>query len=69
MDAEAARSCRYLEDLCHGMQAMRKPLLAAVNGHAVRLFLFFFFVYSPLSLQCYSTCSHHGLDTMETLTA
>ncbi|KAL2213042.1 ClpP/crotonase [Sarocladium strictum] len=35
MDAEAARSCRYLEDLCHGMQAMRKPLLAAVNGHAL----------------------------------
>ncbi|KAK0388985.1 hypothetical protein NLU13_2562 [Sarocladium strictum] len=35
MDAEAARSCRYLEDLCHGMQALRKPLLAAVNGHAL----------------------------------
>ena len=35
MDGETARSCRYLEDLCHGMQAVRKPLLAAVNGHAV----------------------------------
>lgn len=35
MDAEAARSCRYLEDLCHGMAAVRKPILAAVDGPAV----------------------------------
>ncbi|EWZ45668.1 enoyl-CoA hydratase [Fusarium oxysporum f. sp. radicis-lycopersici 26381] len=35
MDAEAARSCRYLEDLCHGMAAVRKPILAAVDGPAL----------------------------------
>ncbi|KAJ4250660.1 hypothetical protein NW762_011919 [Fusarium torreyae] len=35
MDAEAARSCRYLEDLCLGMAAVRKPILAAVDGPAL----------------------------------
>ncbi|KAF4501294.1 enoyl- hydratase [Fusarium agapanthi] len=35
MDTEAARSCRYLEDLCHGMAAVRKPVLAAVDGPAL----------------------------------
>lgn len=40
LDAAGARSRRYLEDLCSGMAAVRKPLLAAVNGPAVRHFLF-----------------------------
>ncbi|KAG5989436.1 hypothetical protein E4U54_004337 [Claviceps lovelessii] len=35
LDAAGARSCRYLEDLCLGMSAVRKPLLAAVNGPAL----------------------------------
>ncbi|KAL5095093.1 putative enoyl-CoA hydratase [Trichoderma sp. SZMC 28011] len=35
LDAAAARSCRYLEDLCTGMAAVRKPLLAAVEGPAL----------------------------------
>ncbi|KAG6031731.1 hypothetical protein E4U41_007462 [Claviceps citrina] len=35
LDANGARSCRYLEDLCLGMSAVRKPLLAAVNGPAL----------------------------------
>lgn len=35
LDAAGARACRYLEDLCLGMSAVRKPLLAAVNGPAV----------------------------------
>lgn len=35
LDAAGARACRYLEDLCDGMGAVRKPLLAAVNGPAV----------------------------------
>ncbi|KAF4974002.1 hypothetical protein FZEAL_9046 [Fusarium zealandicum] len=35
MDAESARSCRYLEDLCHGMASVRKPILAAVDGPAL----------------------------------
>ncbi|PFH55602.1 hypothetical protein XA68_17959 [Ophiocordyceps unilateralis] len=37
LDSAGARSCRYLEDLCHGMEAVRKPLVAAVNGPAVRV--------------------------------
>ena len=37
LDEVAARSCRYLEDLCMGMRSVRKPLLAAVNGPAVSL--------------------------------
>ncbi|KAL6866869.1 ClpP/crotonase-like domain-containing protein [Trichoderma novae-zelandiae] len=35
LDAADARSCRYLEDLCHGMASVRKPLLAAVEGPAL----------------------------------
>ncbi|KZZ95480.1 Crotonase, core [Moelleriella libera RCEF 2490] len=35
LDAAGARACRYLEDLCDGMGAVRKPLLAAVNGPAL----------------------------------
>ncbi|KAK1244464.1 hypothetical protein MKX07_003263 [Trichoderma sp. CBMAI-0711] len=35
LDAAGARSCRYLEDLCHGMASVRKPLLAAVEGPAL----------------------------------
>ncbi|KAG6121345.1 hypothetical protein E4U13_004872 [Claviceps humidiphila] len=35
LDAAGARACRYLEDLCLGMSAVRKPLLAAVNGPAL----------------------------------
>ncbi|KAK2600026.1 hypothetical protein QQS21_005260 [Conoideocrella luteorostrata] len=35
LDSAGARSCRYLEDLCVGMAAVRKPLLAAVNGPAL----------------------------------
>ncbi|UKZ56837.1 hypothetical protein TrVGV298_010681 [Trichoderma virens] len=35
LDAAAARSCRYLEDLCTGMASVRKPLLAAVEGPAL----------------------------------
>ncbi|RGP77177.1 enoyl- hydratase [Fusarium longipes] len=37
LDAEAARDCRYLSDLCSGMQAVRKPLIAAVEGMACDL--------------------------------
>lgn len=36
LDASTARSTRYLEDLCRGMSAVRKPVIAAVNGPAVR---------------------------------
>ncbi|PHH71481.1 hypothetical protein CDD80_5247 [Ophiocordyceps camponoti-rufipedis] len=35
LDSAGARSCRYLEDLCHGMEAIRKPVVAAVNGPAL----------------------------------
>jgi len=35
MDAEAARQCRYLQDLCAGMAAVRKPIIAAAEGMAV----------------------------------
>lgn len=35
MDGIEARSLRYLEDLCSGMRAVRKPMLAAVEGMAV----------------------------------
>ncbi|KAM0359600.1 hypothetical protein ACHAP4_003196 [Fusarium culmorum] len=37
LDAEGARYCRYLSDLCTGMQAVRKPLIAAVEGMACDL--------------------------------
>ncbi|KAF5560004.1 enoyl hydratase [Fusarium napiforme] len=37
LDAEDARGCRYLADLCSGMQAVRKPLIAAVEGMACDL--------------------------------
>ncbi|POR37427.1 Uncharacterized protein TPAR_02360 [Tolypocladium paradoxum] len=37
LDAAGARSCRYLEDLCSGMAAVCKPVLAAVNGPACDL--------------------------------
>ncbi|KPA38126.1 enoyl- hydratase [Fusarium langsethiae] len=37
LDAEGARDCRYLSDLCSGMQAVRKPLIAAVEGMACDL--------------------------------
>lgn len=36
LDAEAAAQRRYLEDLCNGMRDVKKPLLAAVEGIAVR---------------------------------
>ncbi|KAH7233600.1 ClpP/crotonase-like domain-containing protein [Fusarium tricinctum] len=35
LDAESARGCRYLADLCAGMRAVRKPLIAAVEGMAL----------------------------------
>lgn len=35
LDTNKARSCRFLEDLCSGLTAVRKPLLAAMNGPAV----------------------------------
>ncbi|KAH7160488.1 ClpP/crotonase-like domain-containing protein [Dactylonectria estremocensis] len=35
MDAEGARGCRYLSNLCDGMRAVRKPLIAAVEGMAL----------------------------------
>ncbi|KAJ6444926.1 crotonase, core [Purpureocillium lavendulum] len=35
LDSAGARSCRYLEDLCSGVAAVRKPVIAAVNGPAV----------------------------------
>ncbi|EFY99894.2 enoyl-CoA hydratase/isomerase family protein [Metarhizium robertsii] len=35
LDSAGARSCRYLENLCVGMTAVRKPLIAAVNGPAL----------------------------------
>ncbi|KAK4092855.1 hypothetical protein PCL_11525 [Purpureocillium lilacinum] len=34
LDSAGARSCRYLEDLCSGVAAVRKPVIAAVNGPA-----------------------------------
>lgn len=41
LDGEEARRVRYLEDLCLGLRSVRKPLLAAVEGMAVRHFSFF----------------------------
>ncbi|KAK7425593.1 hypothetical protein QQZ08_007916 [Neonectria magnoliae] len=35
LDADAARGRRYLADLCAGMRAVRKPLIAAVEGIAL----------------------------------
>lgn len=35
LDAEEAKFVRYLEDLCLGMMAFGKPIIAAVNGPAV----------------------------------
>ncbi|KAH6988200.1 ClpP/crotonase-like domain-containing protein [Ilyonectria sp. MPI-CAGE-AT-0026] len=35
MDAETARGCRYLRNLCDGMRAVCKPLIAAVEGIAL----------------------------------
>ncbi|WZH49646.1 ClpP/crotonase-like domain-containing protein [Fusarium acuminatum] len=37
LDAESARGCRYLADLCAGMRAVRNPLIAAVEGMACDL--------------------------------
>lgn len=37
IDTESAQRRRYLEDLCKGLEAVRKPLIAAVEGMAVRL--------------------------------
>ncbi|KAM5344226.1 hypothetical protein ACJ41O_012763 [Fusarium nematophilum] len=37
LDAEAARGRRYLADLCTGMRAVRKPMIAAVEGMACDL--------------------------------
>ncbi|KAM0122631.1 hypothetical protein ACP6JC_000698 [Aspergillus fumigatus] len=34
LDGESARQKRYLEDLCHGMKQVRKPIIAAVEGRA-----------------------------------
>lgn len=39
IDTEAAQKRRYLEDLCNGLQAVRKPLIAAVEGMAVNITL------------------------------
>lgn len=35
LDAEGARKCRYLENLCQGLKNVRKPVIAAVEGMAV----------------------------------
>ncbi|KXJ91584.1 ClpP/crotonase-like domain-containing protein [Microdochium bolleyi] len=35
MNSEGARKCRYLEDLCSGMAAVRKPVIAALEGLAL----------------------------------
>ncbi|KAH7109131.1 ClpP/crotonase-like domain-containing protein [Dactylonectria macrodidyma] len=35
MDAEAAQGCRYLSNLSDGMRAVRRPLIAAVEGMAL----------------------------------
>ncbi|KAG9251350.1 ClpP/crotonase-like domain-containing protein [Emericellopsis atlantica] len=35
LDAEAARQTRYLENLCQGLQNVRKPMIAAVEGMAL----------------------------------
>jgi len=35
LDAEGARQRRYLEDLCQGLQNVRKPVVAAVEGIAL----------------------------------
>lgn len=35
LDAEEARRCRYLENLCQGLKNVHKPVIAAVEGMAV----------------------------------
>ncbi|EAW19847.1 enoyl-CoA hydratase/isomerase family protein [Aspergillus fischeri NRRL 181] len=35
LDGETARQKRYLEDLCHAMKQVRKPIIAAVEGKAL----------------------------------
>ncbi|ATY65074.1 enoyl-hydratase isomerase family [Cordyceps militaris] len=35
LDEAGARACRYLEDLCAGFAAVKKPIIAAVNGPAL----------------------------------
>ncbi|KAI5465053.1 ClpP/crotonase-like domain-containing protein [Mariannaea sp. PMI_226] len=35
LNAETARGCRYLGNLCAGMSAVRKPLIAAIEGMAL----------------------------------
>ncbi|EGX96988.1 enoyl-CoA hydratase/isomerase family protein [Cordyceps militaris CM01] len=39
LDEAGARACRYLEDLCAGFAAVKKPIIAAVNGPASDLIL------------------------------
>jgi hypothetical protein len=58
IDTEAAQKRRYLEDLCNGLQAVRKPLIAAVEGMAVNITLNFscfspyFFLIFMISRSC-----------------
>ncbi|EAW13732.1 enoyl-CoA hydratase/isomerase family protein [Aspergillus clavatus NRRL 1] len=35
LDGETARQQRYLENLCHGMRNIRKPIIAAIEGKAL----------------------------------
>ena len=47
LDAEDARRIRYLSDLCDGMKAVRKPIIAAVEGMAVGLNKIFLYRVAP----------------------
>ena len=54
--AEAGKR-RYLEDLCLGIKAVKKPILAAVEGIAVSLPY-----HLGLILLQIQTCASHGLN-------
>lgn len=54
--AEAGKR-RYLEDLCLGIKAVKKPILAAVEGIAVSLPY-----HLGLKLLQIQTCASHGLN-------
>jgi enoyl-CoA hydratase len=61
LDSEAAERSRYLEDLGNGIKAVRKPVLAAVEGMAVRDIMFIIqMIYTPcwsfLRIQSLTIC-------------
>ena len=57
LDAAEAAKRRYLEDLCLGIKAVKKPILAAVEGIAVSLPY-----HLGLKLLQIQTCASHGLN-------